>query len=137
MTTSAMPQQHDVEFTQALMHQLLRQTAGSPGADFRVLIFYATAVPLGQTVRTVGKLIAEELKLSEPTVSKSIKRLVGEGWLELVYRQGPINFYRVGPLVMLAAAAAAGDEDSAGDALPDDDLATVHHLSFGKQDTPH
>ncbi|MFI1521401.1 winged helix-turn-helix domain-containing protein [Kitasatospora cineracea] len=128
MTAHAMPQQHDAEFTQALMHQLMLQTAGAPGADFRVLVFYATAVPLGQTVRVVGKSIAEELKLSEPTVSKSIRRLAGEGWLELVYRQGPINFYRIGPRVMQAASAADGDEDV------DDDLATVHHLSFGQQD---
>ncbi|MFI9366921.1 hypothetical protein ACIG5E_38695 [Kitasatospora sp. NPDC053057] len=44
------------EFTQALMHQLLLRTAGAPGADFRVLAFYATVAPLGQTVRTVAKL---------------------------------------------------------------------------------
>ncbi|GAA2127312.1 hypothetical protein GCM10009759_79720 [Kitasatospora saccharophila] len=134
MTTSTMSQQYEAEFTPALLHQLLLQTAGVPGADFRVLVFYATAVPLGQTVRIVGKSIAEKLKLSEPTVSKSIRRLAGEGWLELVYRQGPINFYRVGPLVLQAAAAANGDET--GDEDVDDALATVHHLSFGQEEIP-
>nr|WP_223244331.1 helix-turn-helix domain-containing protein [Streptomyces sp. CBMA156] len=110
------------------MHELLLRTAGAPGADFRVLAFYATAVPLGQTVRTVGKAIAESLRLSEPTVSKSIKRLAAEGWLELVYRQGPINFYRVGPLVMEAAAELLVE----GEEQDEDDLATIHHLPFGQ-----
>ncbi|MGW2546140.1 hypothetical protein ACWC5I_36050 [Kitasatospora sp. NPDC001574] len=128
MTTAAMNREQRAEFTQGLMYELLVRTAGAPGADFRVLAFYATVVPLGQTVRTVGKLVAEKLRLSEPTVSKSIKRLAAEGWLELVYRQGPINFYRVGPRVMEAA------DELGGAAAEDEDLATVHRLPFGRHD---
>ncbi|MFF2549278.1 hypothetical protein ACFVUY_42890 [Kitasatospora sp. NPDC058063] len=129
MTTAAMTRD-TADFTPALMHELLLRTAGAPGADFRVLVFYATAVPLGQTVRTVGKAIAESLRLSEPTVSKSIRRLAAEGWLELVYRQGPINFYRVGPLVMEAAAELLGENEEQDEG----DLATIHHLPFGQHD---
>ncbi|MFG3229941.1 hypothetical protein ACGF07_34850 [Kitasatospora sp. NPDC048194] len=132
MTTPAMTREQTAELTPALMHELLLRTAGAPGADFRVLAFYATAVPLGQTVRTVGKAVAESLRLSEPTVSKSIKRLAADGWLELVYRQGPINFYRVGPLVMEAAAELLGENEERDQ--DEDDLATVHHLSFGQPD---
>ncbi|MDH6710777.1 DNA-binding MarR family transcriptional regulator [Kitasatospora sp. MAA19] len=129
MSTPAMHQEHDADFTQALMHEILLRTAGAPGADFRVLAFYATAAPLGQTVRIVAKSVAEGLKLSEPTVSKSIRRLAQEGWLELSYRQGPINFYRVGPLVrqVVECLQRREGEDEAAE-----DLATVHHLPFGR-----
>ncbi|MGP3991653.1 winged helix-turn-helix domain-containing protein [Streptomyces sp. 3N207] len=95
--------QPELPFTPELMHELLLGTADAPGADFRVLSYYATAVPLGETVRKTAKEIAHAVQLSPPNTGKSIRRLVEAGWLEVSYRIGRVTFYRVGPRVMTLA----------------------------------
>jgi len=95
--------QPELSFTPELMHELLLGTAEAPGADFRLLSFYATAVPLGETVRKTAKEIAQAVQLSPPNTGKSIRRLVEDGWLEVSYRIGRVTFYRVGPRVMTLA----------------------------------
>ncbi|NSC25734.1 winged helix-turn-helix domain-containing protein [Streptomyces albus subsp. chlorinus] len=90
-------------FSQELMHELLLGTADAPGADFRVLSYYATVVPLGETVRKTAKEISQALRLSPPNTGRSVRRLVEDGWLEVSYRMGRVTFYRVGPRVMTLA----------------------------------
>lgn len=108
----------ELPVTAALMHEMLTQTAERPGADFRVLTYYVTAAPLGNTIRRTAKEIAQELKLSPGSVSKSIKRLLVDGWLQVAYTVGSVSFYKAGPKVMNLAVADIED-------LP---LAQVHHL---------
>ncbi|WP_329493932.1 hypothetical protein [Kitasatospora herbaricolor] len=88
-TTAAVQQEQNAEFTQAPMHEVLLRTAGAPGADFRVLAFYVTVVTLGQAVRTVAKLIAEKLKISEPTDFQ-----LEDGSKPAVRGGGPLRFGR-------------------------------------------
>ncbi|SES38645.1 hypothetical protein [Streptomyces qinglanensis] len=102
MTFPATPQS-ELPFTPELMHTLLLGTAEAPGADFRVLSYYATAVPLGETVRKTAKEISGAVQLSPPNTGKSIRRLVEDGWLEVSYRMGRVTFYRVGPRVIASA----------------------------------
>ncbi|BBG20726.1 putative replication initiation protein (plasmid) [Actinacidiphila reveromycinica] len=117
--TSPAEVRHEVELTSEMQRQLLLLTAGTPGADWRVLTYYLTAAPIGQTVREVAKDVAEALRLSPGSVSKSVNRLVKTDFLEVAYRVGAVNFYRAGPEVL--ALATATDDD-------DQPLATVSHL---------
>ncbi|MFD4320509.1 MarR family transcriptional regulator [Streptomyces sp. NPDC058548] len=119
MTSPAM-RRHELPFSADLMGKLLVETAGFPGADFRVLTYYATAVPLGETVRDTAKTVAETVQISPGSVSKSIARLVPLGWLAFAFRVGSVNFYRVGDKVLELA-----ETEVAQEAQP---LATVSHL---------
>lgn len=118
MTSPAM-RQHELLLSSDLMRKLLVETADLPGADFRVLTYYVTAAPLGETVRDTAKTIAETVEISQGSVSKSIARLVSRGWLGFVFRVGSVNFYRAGDKVLELAAAEGAQEAQ---------LATVSHL---------
>jgi hypothetical protein len=117
--TSPAEVRHEILLTSEMQRQLLLRTAGSPGADFRVLTYYLTAAAIGQTVREVAKDVAGALNLSPGSVSKSVNRLVKADLLAIAYRVGAVNFYRAGSEV-LALAARAGEDDQP--------LATVSHL---------
>lgn len=119
MTSPAM-RPRELPFSADLMRKLLEETAEFPGADYRVLSFYVTAGPLGETVREIAKTVAGVVKVSEGTVSKSIGRLVANGWLAPAYRVGAVSFYRAGDKVLELAAA---DDQQA-----EQPLATVSHL---------
>ncbi|MFE9406867.1 MarR family transcriptional regulator [Streptomyces sp. NPDC006530] len=119
MTSPAM-RPRELPFSAGLMHQLLEQTADLPGADFRVLSYYVTAEPLGDTVRVIAKAVAQAVKITPGSVSKSIGRLVANGWLTLSYRVGGVPFYRAGDRVLELAAADGEQVEQA--------LATVSHL---------
>lgn len=119
MTSPAM-RTRELPFSADLMRKLLEETADLPGADYRVLSFYVTAVPLGETVRETAKTVAGTVKITEGTVSKSIGRLVANGWLVPAYRVGGVPFYRAGDRVLELAAA--------GDQQAEQPLATVSHL---------
>ena len=115
--TMPVEQTDELLFSQDLMNKILIETAGSPGADYRVLSYYVTAVPLGQTVRKTAREVAGAIQVTEGTASKSIKRLLSGGWLEVVYAVAGVNFYRVGPRVLDLL-----------DEQEDQPLATVSHL---------
>ncbi|MFJ4342959.1 hypothetical protein [Streptomyces sp. NPDC088915] len=119
MTSPAM-RQRELPFSADLMRKLLEETAELPGADYRVLSYYVTAGPLGETVRETAKTVAGTVKITEGTVSKSIGRLVANGWLALAYRVGAVPFYRAGDRVLELAAV--------GDQQAEQPLATVSHL---------
>ncbi|MFF8809884.1 MULTISPECIES: MarR family transcriptional regulator [Streptomyces] len=106
-------------FSADLMRKLLVETAELPGADFRVLTYYLTAAPLGDTIRETAKVVAETVKISRGSTSKSISRLVADGWLALAFRVGTVPFYRAGNKVL---------ELAAEDDRPEEPLATVRHL---------
>ncbi|MDW8803673.1 helix-turn-helix domain-containing protein [Streptomyces scabiei] len=112
-----------------LMRNLLVHTAKLPGADFRVLTYYVTAAPLGETVRETAKTVSEAVEISRGSTSKSIGRLVADGWLAPAFRVGTVPFYRAGDRVLeLAAAAFEGQAEQ--------HLATVSHLpvrGFGSE----
>lgn len=112
-------QRCDLPFTPELMREVLLRTAHMPGADLRDLTSYVTAVPIGQTIRETAKAVAETVKLSPPSTSTSIRRLLIEGWLEVAYRVGTVNFYRAGHKVTDLAGAEEHE---------DQPLATVSHL---------
>ncbi|MFD3889989.1 hypothetical protein [Streptomyces microflavus] len=117
--TSPVMRPRELPFSADLMRKLLEETAELPGADYRVLSYYVTAVPLGDTVRDTAKVVAETVKLTEGTVSKSIGRLVNGGWLARAFRVGAVSFYRAGDRVL---------ELAAGDDQVEQALATVSHL---------
>ncbi|MGW5048435.1 hypothetical protein [Streptomyces griseoluteus] len=119
MTSPAM-RPRELPFSADLMRKLLEETAELPGADYRVLSYYVTAVPLGETVRETAKTVAGTVKISQGSVSKSIGRLVTNGWLAMAFRVGAVPFYRAGDRVLELAAA--------GDDQVEQPLATVSHL---------
>ncbi|GHI97978.1 hypothetical protein [Streptomyces olivaceus] len=119
MTSPAM-RPRELPFSADLMRKLLEETAELPGADYRVLSYYVTAVPLGETVRETAKTVAGTVKISQGSVSKSIGRLVANGWLATAFRVGAVTFYRAGDRVLELAAA--------GDHQAEQPLATVSHL---------
>ncbi|MFL4496477.1 MarR family transcriptional regulator [Streptomyces sp. VTCC 41912] len=120
MTSSPIEQNAGLPLSPAVIRELLLRTADLPGADWRVLSYYMTAVPLGQTVRDTAKTVAEALQLSPGSISKSISRLIDGGWLAIAFRVGRVPFYRAGDQVIQLAVA---DEDQ--DEQP---LATVRQL---------
>lgn len=119
MTSFPAEQRQDLPVTGELVRELLTGTIELPGADFRVLMYYATGTELGDTVRETAREIAQALNLHEGSVGKSVKRLGEGGWLERSYKVGRVAFYRVGPKVMELAAGAEEDEQP---------LAEVHQL---------
>ncbi|MBD2829930.1 hypothetical protein ID875_21450 [Streptomyces globisporus] len=118
--TSPVMRPRELPFSAALMRKLLEETAELPGADYRVLSYYVTAVPLGDTVRDTAKVVAGIVKITEGTASKSINRLVANGWLTRAFRVGAVPFYRAGDKVLELAAA--------GDGQTEQPLATVSRL---------
>ncbi|MEU9480783.1 helix-turn-helix domain-containing protein [Streptomyces sp. NPDC048191] len=118
--TSPVMRSRELPLSADLMRNLLVHTAELPGADFRVLTYYVTAAPLGETVRETAKTVAEAVKISRGSTSKSISRLVADGWLALAFRVGTVPFYRAGNKVLELAEA---EEAEAGQ-----QMASVSHL---------
>lgn len=118
--TSPATERVELPVTAELMHEILTRTAEQPGADFRVLTYYVTSAALGDTIRQTAKDVAQVLKLSQGSVSRSIKRLLTDGWLQVAYTVGSVSFYRAGPKVMDLALAEAHTDGQ--------HLAEVHHL---------
>ncbi|MFF1733761.1 hypothetical protein [Streptomyces sp. NPDC058247] len=124
--TSPVMRPRELPFSADLMRKLLEETSALPGADYRVLSYYVTAVPLGETVRETAKTVAGTVKISQGSVSKSIGRLVANGWLAMAFRVGAVPFYRAGDKVLELAAA--------GDNQVEQPLATVSHLPMRGSD---
>ncbi|WP_328406367.1 MarR family transcriptional regulator (plasmid) [Streptomyces sp. NBC_00390] len=123
------PAQERVELpvTGDLARGLLEATASLPGADFRVLMSYVTAAPLGETIRQTAQDVAAFLQISPGTVSRSLKKLTSSGWLVISYKVGTVPFYKVGPKVLEMA------QCEAAEATHDQPLAQVHHLPVWSQ----
>ncbi|GAA3245036.1 hypothetical protein GCM10010493_17230 [Streptomyces lavendulae subsp. grasserius] len=103
------------------LNGLLLRARGLQGANLRMLLYYATAVPVGEPVSLLQKDIAAEVGVSQASGSRSVTRLVEDGWLAEAYVAGPYKFYRLGP-------AALGLNAEAASAPETDSLASVHHL---------
>ncbi|MGW7261733.1 MarR family transcriptional regulator [Streptomyces sp. NPDC054834] len=79
------------------LHDLLLRSQLKQGADLKVLLYYATAVPVGEPVRTTATDIGRQLGLSTTSASRSIGRLTQQGWLQHAYTAVGVKFYRLGP----------------------------------------
>ncbi|MFG2858094.1 hypothetical protein ACGFZ9_47290 [Streptomyces mirabilis] len=104
------------------LNNLLLRSQLKQGADLKVLMFYATAVPIGEPVRSTATDIGKLVGLSTTSASRSIGRLAENGWLQLAYTAVGVKFYRLGT----KATGLPPVPDSADDA--DAPLATVRQL---------
>ncbi|MEV7948613.1 hypothetical protein AB0O74_16775 [Streptomyces rubiginosohelvolus] len=106
----------------AELNDLLLRSQLKQGADLKVLMYYATAVPMGEPVRSTATDIGRMVGLSTTSASRSIGRLAENGWLQLAYSAVGVKFYRLG--------AKASGLPPASEALDEADapLATVRHL---------
>lgn len=106
----------------AELNDLLLRSQLKQGADLKVLMYYATAVPMGEPVRSTATDIGRMVGLSTTSASRSIGRLAENGWLQLAYSAVGVKFYRLGAKASgLPPASVAPDEADAP-------LATVRHL---------
>ncbi|MFI1910778.1 hypothetical protein ACH444_33530 [Streptomyces microflavus] len=106
----------------AELNDLLLRSQLKQGADLKVLMYYATAVPMGEPVRSTATDIGRMVGLSTTSASRSIGRLAENGWLQLAYSAVGVKFYRLGAKASgLPPASEAPDEADAP-------LATVRHL---------
>lgn len=78
------------------INALLLRAGSLPGADLRMLMYYATAVPIGEAVTKTTTDIGRELGLSTTSASRSIGRLAAAGWLELSHSAVGSRFYVLG-----------------------------------------
>ncbi|MFI5987375.1 MarR family transcriptional regulator [Streptomyces sp. NPDC051555] len=109
------------------LNDMLMRAVDLQGADLRVLMYYATAVPAGEAVPQSVRAIGERLGLSSTASSRSVKKLVEARWLTVAYAAVGLKFYRLGPMAR-AAAAEPSDELSEGA------LASVHHLPIPERE---
>ncbi|MGW4806455.1 MarR family transcriptional regulator [Kitasatospora sp. NPDC004272] len=107
------------------INSLLVRAGSMPGADLRMLMYFATAVPVGQPVTTTITDIGRELGLSTTSASRSIGRLAAGGWLEQAYEAVGSRFYVLGRVALGIEVDQAGQVDEAD---ADGQLAQVHQL---------
>ncbi|MCZ4126216.1 hypothetical protein [Streptomyces sp. H39-S7] len=107
----------------AELNDLLLRSQLKQGADVKVLMYYATAVWMGEPVRSTATDIGRMVGLSTTSASRSIGRLAENGWLQLAYTAVGVKFYRLGTK-------ATGLPPAPPEPTDDDDapLATVRHL---------
>lgn len=106
----------------AELNDLLLRSQLKQGADLKVLMFFATAVPMGEPVRSTATDIGRLVGLSTTSASRSIGRLAENGWLQLAYSAVGSKFYRLGAKAT-GLPPVSEPEDGA-----DAPLATVRHL---------
>lgn len=104
------------------LNNLLLRSQLKQGADLKVLMYYATAVPMGDPVRSTATDIGRMVGLSTTSASRSIGRLAENGWLQLAYTAVGVKFYRLGTKATGLPPAPQPEDDS------DAPLATVRHL---------
>lgn len=78
------------------LNDLLLRSQLKQGADLKVLMYYATAVPVGEPVRSTATDIGKLVGLSTTSASRSTGRLAANGWLQLAYTAVGVKFYRLG-----------------------------------------
>ena len=108
------------------VHTLLLKAGSMPGADLRVLLYYATAVPVGQPVSMTATDIGKALGLSTTSASRSVGRLVQGGWLKLAYTAVSAKFYSLNPGALGSQGPTAVEDQAA-----EQPLAQVHQLRPG------
>lgn len=106
----------------AELNDLLLRSQLKQGADLKILMFYATAVPLGEPVRSTATDVGRLVGLSTTSASRSIGRLAHNGWLQLAYTAVGVKFYRLGPKTTGLPPTVQPKDN------PDTPLATVRHL---------
>ncbi|MFI9834984.1 hypothetical protein ACIHIX_45780 [Streptomyces sp. NPDC051913] len=104
------------------LNNLLLRSQLKQGADLKILMYYATAVPVGEPVRTTATDIGKLIGLSTTSASRSIGRLATNGWLQLAYTAVGVKFYRLGHKAISQPSAPEPTDE------PDTPVATVRHL---------
>ncbi|MGW7415802.1 hypothetical protein [Streptomyces sp. NPDC054863] len=106
----------------AELNNLLLRTQFKQGADLKVLMYFATAVPVGHPVRSTATEIGRLVGLSTTSASRSIGRLVENEWLQLSYTAAGLRFYRLGTR-------ATGEQPAPAPLRgPERPLAVIHNL---------
>lgn len=121
--TSQIAEPHAPRFMEATeLNDLLLRSQLKQGADLKVLMYYATAVPMGEPVRSTATDIGRLVGLSTTSASRSIGRLNENGWLQLAYTAVGVKFYRLGTKATGLPQAHEPEDDTNAS------LATVRHL---------
>ncbi|MGX4694561.1 hypothetical protein [Streptomyces sp. JNUCC 63] len=106
----------------AELNDLLLRSQLKQGADLKVLMYYATAVPIGGPARSTATDIGRMVGLSTTSASRSICRLAESGRLQLAYTAVGSEFYCLG--TKATGLPSAPEPEDEADAPP----ATVRHL---------
>ncbi|MFI8537435.1 hypothetical protein ACIGMX_45245 [Streptomyces aquilus] len=104
------------------LNDLLLRSQLKQGADLKILVYYATAVPIGTPVRITATDVGRLVGLSTTSASRSIGRLAANGWLQLAYTAVGVKFYCLGHKAIGQPSAPEPTDE------PGTPLATVRHL---------
>jgi hypothetical protein len=110
------------------LHQLLCESGDLPASASKILMYVATAAPVGDRVDESASAIGNRLRMSTSATSRAVNALLADAWLEPAGRVVGVQTYRLGP----AAYEALGiDRNGAPTGQEDRPLATVRHLPVG------
>ncbi len=131
MTSHAEPLNDGGWITAQELRGLLEATVDMQPATQRLVLYFATSVPLGEVLyelpvkdgdrpAATATAISSVLKLSTTSTSRSIADLVEAGWLKFADKTARVKFYRIGPATLRAIHGQTDKEKPR--------LATVSHL---------
>ncbi|GHH54613.1 hypothetical protein [Streptomyces candidus] len=124
---SSPAEQFEAEYwlTREQLHELLCKSGDLPAAASKILMYVATAVPLGERVDESASAVGAQVGMSTSATSRAVNALLADTWLEPAGRVVGVQTYRLGAAVYLALGISATG-------APDDQahrpLATVRHL---------
>jgi hypothetical protein len=111
--------------TREQLHELLRESGDLPAAASKMLMYVATAAPLGERVDESASAIGGNLRMSTSATSRAVNALLADSWLEPAGRIVGVQTYRLGAAVYVALGISkTGAPADQGDRP----LATVRHL---------
>lgn len=83
--------------------RVLSKVLRLPYPQMRIVLFYLMAAKdpeFNDAVVMTGERIAEEIGMNRPLLSKTIPRLLEEGWLREASKHGNVRYYGLGPLAL-------------------------------------
>jgi hypothetical protein len=69
------------------------------GQDLRVLLYVLVNMEFENFFRESQAVMAEELGMKQPHISKSIRKLISKGWIRIDGQIGRRNIYRINPML--------------------------------------
>lgn len=111
--------------TREQLHELLCESGDLPASASKMLMYVATAVPLGDRVDESASAIGGQLRMSTSATSRAVNALLADAWLEPAGRLVGVQTYRLGAAayVTLGISKTGAPVDQG-----DRPLATVRHL---------